>query len=151
MRVLVIFKHKEDYMDFSVSELKSVLTIIGVDIRSAFAAQYNLVGKPVPKHPKDINRRNLDSWPFINLYIPDEKICLLDPAFERSVSIKTFIEVIAEGQSYDELFSFGMNNKRLQEEMDIADETFAFFIQANMRVMKEEEKQPILNRLPDPW
>ena len=89
MRVLVMFKSRDYYVDFSLSELKSLLTVIDIDIFQAFSCEFNLMGKATPTKLQDINRLTIKRYPFVNLYIPENKAQQLKYLISRSISIKT--------------------------------------------------------------
>lgn len=65
------------------------------------------------------------------------------------MAIKTIIEVIGEGQTYNDLFMF-MNKPRLSQEM-ASPESFGFYVYTHQRVIPEKEKVEIMNNFPAPW
>ena len=86
MLLLVYFKLKEKIFYFCIEELKALLQLYNVDLKEAFAYQYDKLGKEMPKMTKDIKEKDFPSFPFVYIELPNQEIA--EKIINRSVLIR---------------------------------------------------------------
>jgi len=100
MKYLAFFNLIHPFEDFCLAELKSLATLCGVPLPELF--QHEL---PVAEFPAEqafrVQRGSFRNFPFAWLQI--ESAVALEEISLRAVLINCFVEVLAQGGSYEEL------------------------------------------------
>lgn len=106
LKTLVILKIHPDYIDFSVPELNSLLQLHGEDLKNVY--KYEFPENGFPKNMHEIQRNTFKNFPYIQVNISNTE--LLAKICSRAITIEAFVEVLAEGASYAQLYENAKND-----------------------------------------
>jgi len=152
IRVIAVLKPKQPYYDFALQELKSLLELVGIDLKTAFAPElYRGDSKnQIPASYYDINPSIQKRKFFVQLDIPVSLVPRLQEVIDRSVMIRTFLLKYGQAKTMDDLMA-AFDAKAFQPELDTT-ETFCFFVTATFKSLKKDEQVKDMERFSVyPW
>lgn len=129
MRLLVQFKQVPEFINFCVAELKSLFTLHNIPPWEIFDIESQEQIDLIKEKPYMLTREILPSFPFVYLKNHSEEV--LKSVISRSVLVKSFMHVISEGKSTEEL----IQNVNLDEARDLLEslDPFSFLIDTHNR------------------
>ena len=92
-RVIVHLSPKQQFMDFGLAELKSIIELYGCNLREMIEPEYKRFGKSTPEEDYLINMDSLVHYPFLLMDWPQKLIDKLPEIMKRTVLIKRVIKL----------------------------------------------------------
>ena len=140
VRIVAILKPKRPYYDFAIQELKSLLEMVGIDIYQALKPELSRSEYFENKHPTylEISPSIIHRKFFVSLDIAKNQLPLLQIVVERSIIIRTFIQIYGQGDTLEDLLS-RFDADAYQPEMD-STQSFYFHVTATCRSLKTDEQ-----------
>ena len=129
MMLLTIFRQKPEYLDFCIAELKSLLYPYYKNPFTVFEHELKGHEEYVKDKHYRINREIFTNFPFVYIKVDNEDIP--HEIIKRAILIRAFVDVFAEGDNYEELFSnlnANMDKARVYIESEVP---IAFEVEAN--------------------
>lgn len=117
---------KMSFMEFGLSEMKSIILAYGGDLGTCFAPEYSRNGLEVPKEEHMINFKSLRNFPMLELDLPQKIIDKVDEIMSRSVMIKKIVKLYGVGATYEEVLE-SIDVDGFQHELD-SKKTYAFCV-----------------------
>ena len=128
MRILAQFKQIPEYINFCIAELKSLFTIHGVAPWEIFEMENEQI-ELIKEKPYMLTRELFPTFPFVYLKPHSEEI--LKSIISRSLLTKSFVKIISEGNSTEEL----IQNVDVEKYRDILEspDSFCFMVDTHNR------------------
>jgi hypothetical protein len=134
LKVLAILKPKQPYEDFAIQELKSLLSMVGIDPLKALRPEIEACKSDKPTSYRTITSKTLQRKYFVQLDINQEEVPLLQEVIERAVMTRTFLLLYGQGDNTDDMLK-KIDLAYLQKEID-SEETLYFQVTATFKSIK---------------
>lgn len=132
--VVTVMKPKQRFDDFAVQELKSLLSVVGIDPMEALRPEINRLPEPRPKTYREFTSKCLERQYFAVLEIADDQLHLLQSVIDRSIMISTFFLLIGQGKTTEDMIT-KLAMEKFEKEV-ASTETFSFYVTATLRSIK---------------
>lgn len=132
--VLAVLKPKGNYDDFGVQEIKSLFAMVGIDPVAALRPEIDRQTAPKPSTYRELTAKCLERKYFVMLEIPHDQIHLLQEVVDRSVMVRTFLMLIGQGKTTEDLIT-KLDMDKFEKET-ASTESFCFFVTATLRSIK---------------
>jgi len=142
MRLLAFFRQPPEYINFCIAELKSLFALHNIPACDVFDFPTPEIAEMVKQKPYMLNKDLFPSFPFVYLKNQDDE--LLEKIISRSILIKSFVRVLSEGKSIEELIA----NVDKEKSKDIieSEDSFCFFVDAHNKYYNREEQLKMIDK-----